>query len=636
MNRSEKRGNKKLTDKGAKKAIRVKASLPIPAKQQQTLTIQQAIDLGVEHHNVGRLPEAESIYQQILQAEPNQPAAMHLLGLIAHQVGKNDIAVELIGKALAIIPDYAEAHNNLGNALKEQGKIGEAICSYHKALAVKPDYAEAHYNLGWALQEQEEMDDAVTKYRKALDIKPDFAEAHNNIGNIQKNLGMLDDAVTSYLRALAIMPDYAAVHNNLGNALLELNQYEEAVNSFHKAISIKPDLAEAHNNIGNAYHEQGNIDEAVDSFYRALAVKPDYSEVQYNLGNVLMGQHKLNEAITSYRKALAIEPDHVLVNYNMSLAFLLLGQFDVGWPFYEWRWKTDLFTFRNFNYPIWDGSDLATKRLLVWMEQGVGDEIMFASMLTEINKMCEVLFVECESRLLQLFRRSFNNIKFVSRQNSPHRDLLGHQFDFHTPIGNLATHLRKNAPSFPLNNSYLCADEPLSRSYKDSLTKRWLGRFLVGISWRTGSKDTGKKRSIQLEQMRSILTTSGCQFINLQYGDVEAELASLKDGQKINVFSDTSIDPLSNMDSYASFIAALDLVISIDNSTVHLSGSLGVPTWTLLPFVPDWRWMLERTDTPWYPSMRLFRQDKAGDWDSVIENVRMALIEKVSNRQLAN
>ena len=148
MNRAEKRRNKKLTDKGAKKTIRVKASLPIPGEHQQTLTIQQAIDLGVEHHNVGRLPEAESIYQQILQAEPNQPAAMHLLGLIAHQVGKNDIAVELIGKALAIIPDYAEAHNNLGNALKEQGKISEAICSYHKALTVKPDYAEAHYNLG--------------------------------------------------------------------------------------------------------------------------------------------------------------------------------------------------------------------------------------------------------------------------------------------------------------------------------------------------------------------------------------------------------------------------------------------------------------------------------------------------------
>jgi tetratricopeptide (TPR) repeat protein len=253
------------------------------SEQKQTLTIQKAIDLGVQHHKAGRLPQAESIYQQILQAVPNQPAALHLLGVIAHQVGENDTAVDLITKALAVKPDYAEAHCNLGATLQELGKLDEAVASYHKALAVKPDYAKAHCNLGNALKDLGKLDEAVASYRKALAIKPDYAKAHNNLGNALQEFGKLEEAVASYHKALGLKPDSPEMHNNLGNALQSLGKLDEAVASYHKALPIKPDYVETHNNLGNALQNLGKLDEAVASYRKALAIKPDYAEAWNNL-----------------------------------------------------------------------------------------------------------------------------------------------------------------------------------------------------------------------------------------------------------------------------------------------------------------------------------------------------------------
>ena len=250
---------------------------------QQTVTIQQALDLAVQHHSEGRLPEAEGLYQQILQADPNQPVALHLLGLIAHQVGKNDIAFDLITKALAVEPDYAEAHCNLGLVLHGLGKLDEAVASYHKALVIKPDYAEAHFNLGSLLQKLGRLEDAVVSYHKAIVIKPDYAEAHNVLGNTLVGLGRLDDAISSYHKALVIKPDYAEAHNNLGNTLKDQGRLEDAVACYRKALAIKPNIAEAHYNLGNALSRLGRLQEAIVSFRGALDIKPNFAEGWSNL-----------------------------------------------------------------------------------------------------------------------------------------------------------------------------------------------------------------------------------------------------------------------------------------------------------------------------------------------------------------
>ena len=267
------------------------------SEQQQTLTIQQAMDLGVQHHTAGRLPQAETIYQQILQADHDQPVALHLLGVIAHQVGKNDTAVDLIARALALKPDYAEAHSNLGLALQDLGKLDEAVSSYQKALALKPNYADAHNNLGTALQDLGKLDEAVASYRKALALKPDYAEAHSNLGITLGELGHLDEAVASYHKALAIKPDYAEAHSNLGNALKGLGRPVEAVASYQKALAIKPDYAMAHNNLGATLKDLGKLEEAVASYRKALDLKPDYTEAHSNLAVTLKALGKLEAAL---------------------------------------------------------------------------------------------------------------------------------------------------------------------------------------------------------------------------------------------------------------------------------------------------------------------------------------------------
>jgi tetratricopeptide (TPR) repeat protein len=282
LNRAEKRRQRKSDNKLAK-AVKKSRSAENLFPHKSKHAIQQSVDLGIAHHIAGRLSEAERIYRQILATDPNNPVALHLLGVIAHRVGNHSVAVDLISKALVIKSDYIEAYINLGNVLKDFGRLEEAISNYQKALAINQNLPGVHYNLGNTLQEFDKLDEAVVSYRKALAIKPDYAEAHNNLGNALKQRGDLDEAVISCRKALAIKPDYIEAHINLGNALQKQNKQDEAVTCYQKAIAIQPDFSGAHYNLGNVLQELGELDEAVTSYQKALAIKPDYTEVYSNL-----------------------------------------------------------------------------------------------------------------------------------------------------------------------------------------------------------------------------------------------------------------------------------------------------------------------------------------------------------------
>ena len=321
------------------------------SKRAATASIPKALQEAIEHHQAGRLPQAEALYQQILQIEPDHPDALHFLGVLAHQVGKNEIAVDLIGKAinvnqsipsyynnlgtalqaqgkldaaaesysqaLLLNPDYVEAHNNLGTALQKQGRLDEAIERYGKVLSIKPDYAEAHSHLGVALQDQGKPDAAVRHLHQALSLKPDYAEAHNNLGTVLYKQGRLDEAVACYRKALLLRPDYAEAHNNLGTALKDQGKPSEAVEHYLNALSIMPDYVEAHSNLGSALQDLGRLDEAVEHYLKALTLKPDYAEAHNNLGNALNDQSKLNVAVEHYLKALSIKPDYADARSNL-------------------------------------------------------------------------------------------------------------------------------------------------------------------------------------------------------------------------------------------------------------------------------------------------------------------------------
>jgi protein O-GlcNAc transferase len=282
--------------------------------------VQEMLALALRHHQAGRLPEAERLYGQILEADPRHADALHFLGVIAHQLGRNDVAVQLIGKAIAQRDTVPAFHNNLGNALKALGKLNEALASYRRALAIKPDYAQTHYNLGVTLQAQGELDEAAASYARALSLNPHHAHAHNNFGNVLQAQGKLNEAVASYGRALAIEPNYLEAHNNLGNVLKLQGRLTEAVASYSRALSLKPDSAEAHANLGNVLLEQEKLEEAVACYERAVACNPDYAQAYSSLGEALKENGKLDEALASYRRALALQPDLAVGRLGLAVA----------------------------------------------------------------------------------------------------------------------------------------------------------------------------------------------------------------------------------------------------------------------------------------------------------------------------
>ena len=655
MNRAEERRQKKLAKKTDSNAKLGKATLRSPG--QQTLAIQESLDLALQHYTAGRLPEANSIYQQILRIDPNQPVALHLLGLIAHQVGKHDTAVDLILKALAIKPDYAEAHNNLGivfkelgkldeaaasyhkalaikpdyakahsnlgNALHDLGKLDEAVASYHKALAIKPDYADTHYNLGLALSELGKLEEAVASYHKALAIKPDFAEVHINLCDIFQGLGKLEEAVASGYKALAIKPDYAEAHNNLGNALQDLGKLDEAVASYHKALAIKPDYTKAHYNLGNAYQELGRLNEAVASYHKALAIKPDCAEAHSNLGNALHDLGKLDEAAASYHKALAIKPDYAEAHNNFGHFQLLTGDFQDGWENYSWRWKkkdTALCP-RDYKEPFWDGSGLEGKTIFIYPEQGLGDTIHFVRYMTLVAAQGGRVVLEVPAKLETLFRDIDGVESFVVAGNLPP------PFDCHAPLLDLPGLLNTTLETIPSQESYLTVASELVEKWADRLGP-W-EHFRIGIVW-AGNPilKTDRDRSMDPSHFLPLTEIPRVSVYSLQFG---------KDGEADKVFGArvTDIGPdLTPFTEAAAAIMNLDLVVTVDTSLAHLAGALGCPVWTLLPFIPDWRWMLDRDDSPWYPTMRLFRQEKRGEWEGVIERVCRALTDRIERAQV--
>ena len=600
-----------------------------PSPEQQTLSIPQAIDLAMQHHNAGHLAEAENLSNQILQADPKQPIALHLLGVIAHQVGKNDVAVDLISKALDVTPDYVEAYNNLGNAFNGMGKLEEAVASYQKALAIKPKFAEAHNNLGSTLGDLGNSEEAIACYRKAIAIKPSYAEAHYNLARALDSLQRWGDAATSYQRAIAIKPDYAEAHFNLGNTLKDQDNLDEAVASYRKALAINPEYVKAHNNLGVTFQDLNKLDEALACYSRALAIQPDYAEAHNNFGNTLKELYQLDEAVARYRKVLAIKPDYAEAHVNLSYALQLQGNLKDGWEEYEWRSKTKKTGTRTLAIEMWPGSSLRGKSILVYAEQGVGDEITFASCIPDlVEQFPNKFFLECSPRLEALFARSFPGAHVHGTKKDTDLSWLDEigRPDYALPIGSLQKFFRNSIADFPERQAYLTPNP--------DLVEKWTGRLAglkkglkIGISWKGGSKPSiARKASIPLPEWRPLLSMNAT-FINLQYGDISEEIAALGDFQ-IHDWPDN--DPLKDLDNQAALISCLDLVITIDNATVHMAGALGAKTWALIEPLPDWRWPEVFGDSPpLYRSVRLFRQKRLFEWGDVFKRVETALQRRI-------
>jgi len=433
-------------------------------------------------------------------------------------------------------------------------------------------------------------------------------------------LGRLDAAERLYRQVLAIDPDHADGLHLLGMIVFEAGQVDAAVELIRRAIAIKGNAASYHSNLGNILQSQGKLDEAGLCYQRALVLKPDSAEVYLNLGNIFKSQGNLESSLTCYRRAMTLSPALAEAATAEAAVLLLRGDYAVGWQRAERRWETkDHGTpVRDYPWPRWKGEQLESGQLLIWGEQGIGDEIMFAGLIPDVVRTGNRCVLDCDARLKPLFARSFPGIKVVAGVTAEsHLDL---DIAAHLPSGSLPGLFRGSSAAFGGTISpYLVADPVAQARFRVRYDD---GRKLVGLAWRTNNKKTGRDRSIDLSRLAPLFAQPGIQWVSLQYGDhdcLEQEAAAAP------ILVDREVDQFADIDDFAAQIAAMDLVITIDNSTAHLAAALGVATWVLLPFVPDWRWLETREDSPWYPTVRLFRQTKLDDWPSVVGRVKGAL-----------
>ena len=613
-------------------------------------TIPEALAIAIQHHQAGRFQAAEQIYRQILKVQPNHAEAWHLLGFIAYQVGNPAVAVEYIEHAITLNESRADFHHNLGDAYRGLGKMANAVSCYRRALQLKPNLMESHNNLGLALQALARLDEAAACFqraielrpgdavvhnnlgnvyldhrrpaqaadcfRRALAIQPDYAEAHTNLGNALKNQGQIEQAIASYQRALQLKPVLAEAHNSLGIALQEQRKSDEAALCCRRAVELKPDFVEAWNNLGNILRNLGQFDEAVDCYQRALKLKPDYAGAYSNLGVALAYQGKYDEALACYAQTLARDPDDPDAHFNRSLVRLLAADFDRGWPEYHWRWRTKGFRLPTFPQPWWDGRPLEGKTILLHAEQGFGDTIQFIRYAPLVKQAGGRVLVECQKPLVRLLTGFCGVDQLLGRG-----DALP-PFDFHIPLLSLPGVFRTRLETVPAKVPYLFADPQSVQQWRAELGPK-AGRK-IGIAWRgSATHANDRSRSLPLSCFQSLVNLPDVRLFSLQKGPGVEELQELAGrlpieelGSRLHDFMDT-----------AAVLANLDLVITCDTALAHLAGALGIPVWVALPLVPDWRWMLDRDDSPWYPTLRLFRQKKLGDWPGVFDQITTALSE---------
>jgi tetratricopeptide (TPR) repeat protein len=574
--------------------------------------------LGGLRHQQGRHAEALELIDAALKSNPNVSQVLLNYGTVLDTLERYDEAIAAYDRALQIKPDDADAHYSRATTLNKLERYEEAVESYDKALAIRPQYPEALYNRGNTFQELKRFDEALASYDRALAVKPDYTKALNNRGNALQALKRFDEALASYDKAIAFKPGYAEALNNRGNTFQELKRFDEALVSYDKALAVQPDNAEALNNRGNTFQELKQFGEALASYDKALVVQADNAEVLNSRSNTLMELKRFDEALASYDRALTLRPVYAEAHWNEALARLLIGDFERGWPKYEWRWKKDTFTSprRNFPQPLWLGADaIDGKTILLHSEQGFGDTIQFCRYVPLVAARGARVILEVERPLHELMTDLAGAAEIISKGDPPP------DCDFQCPLLSLPLAFGTRLETIPSAIPYLYAPVQALKNWQARLGPKVRPR--IGLVW-SGSPThkNDHNRSISLRSLIPLLNIEAT-FVSLQK-DVRADDAAVvKERKDILHFGDA----LKDFSDTAALISQLDLVISVDTSVAHLAGALAKPVWVLLPFVPDWRWLLEREDSPWYPTARLFRQDETRAWDSVIMRVRESLLK---------
>jgi Flp pilus assembly protein TadD len=552
------------------------------------MSAEQAFATATGHYNAGRLHEAEAILQRILGVMPDQPHALHMLAITMHQLGRGTAGVELLRRAVDLYPNDASLRSNLGAMLASLGELDTGIAELHKAIA----------------------------------LNPNFADAHNNLGNALKLLGQPDAALGEYRQAVACRADYAEARNNLGASLHELGLFDEAIAELRRAIQIRPQYPEAHNNLGNVLYDLDRIHEAIDQYRKAITFRPSYPEAHYHLGVSLRGLNRLPEAMKEFRTAVELRPRYPEALWSISFLMLLQGDFANGWPMFEARSQLAnrplLF---DLAQAVWTGAPLDGKTILLYCEQGLGDTIQFARYIPMVKARGGRIVVACPSALRRLFE-GLIGIEYITCEGE-----VVPPIDARCSLMSLPRLFQTTLQTIPADVPYLTAKPDLARKWGDRLAAL-PPKFNIGLVWAGNRRHLNdRNRSVPLAELATVARLGNIRLVSLQKGPPAQDIRPA--GVEITDWS----NDLTDLAETAALTANLDLVISVDTSVAHLAGAMAKPTWTLLPFAPDWRWMLNRSDSPWYPTMRLFRQPALGEWNTPLRQITEELTRMVAQGQ---
>jgi tetratricopeptide (TPR) repeat protein len=619
---------------------------------------------ALAHHRESSHEEARAAYERVLQMQPRHVPALTFLCVIALQSNDPERAIRLTAtvleadpsnaaahlmrghahmrleqrmaalasyeRASALQPHLAEAHFHLGNVQSELGRHADAIASYERGLRIMPRVAEIHNNRGNSLRSLRRYAEAIDSYDQAIGAMPQIAEPYFNRGLALYELKRFDAALSSYDEAIAIRPGYAEAHLSRGNALKRLDQPQAALASYARAIELKRGYAEAHCNRGNVQSELGAVDAALASYDAAISIAPGYAEAHCNRGNLLGDMMRFEQALESFDRAIAADPEYAQAYFCKSLVNLLLGDWESGWRDFEWRWRNEHCASskekREFSQPLWLGEQpLAGRTILLHGEQGLGDIIQFSRYATLVAGRGARVVLEAPRPLASLLRNLQGVAQLVERGESLP------PFDYHCPLLSLPLAFGTRPATIPAEIPYLRSSAARAKYWRDKLGPRTQPR--VGLVWSGGFRpdqpelwQVNNRRNMPLIAMAALMHP-GLEFYSLQKGEpAESELVQLKaTGWNGPELIDLTRE-LHDFEETGALIEQLDLIISVDTSTAHLAGALGKPVWLLNRFDTCWRWFLGRTDTPWYPTARIYRQERAHDWTGVVRRVREDLV----------
>jgi tetratricopeptide (TPR) repeat protein len=607
-------------------------------------------------HPTNDLPRAEQLYQEVVRQEPGHWPAWFHLGLVQETLGKLPEAEAALNQLLRLRPDHVEGLVNLGIVLARQGKREAGVERLQQALRLQPGHAKALNNLGVALAELDRRPEAIAAWQESLRAQPDYAEAHMNLAVAlsgegsgargQGSAGEIDEAEAHYREAIRLKPDYVQALSNLGLLLAENGRPGEAVVLLQQAVRLNPDFGDAHNNLGLALVDMVRPEEGVQSHDRALRLRPMDGDLHNNMGTAQAALGRLDEALASYQMALWLNPNHAEARWNRALALLQMGNYEDGWAEYEWRWRRKRARPRSFvrgqesgvrgqesgvsgtgeTVPLWDGSSLEGKTILLYCEQGLGDTLQFVRYARQVKEKGGTVVLECLKDMAPILS-TCPGIDHVVPEGSPLP-----AFDVQAPLMSLPYVCKTRLESIPGEVPYLFADAELVEKWRkefsgpktenrkpkatDLTDDTDTPALKIGIAWQGNPKHRwDRHRSFPVELFAPLSRLPGVQLYSLQKGPGSEQLAAVH-------WPLTTIPGLHTFRDTAAVIQCLDLVITCDSAVAHLAGALGVQVWVALAWLTDWRWFLKREDSPWYPTMRLFRQKERGNWEEVFARIK--------------